>query len=567
MDNKHLSSFYKLLATAYLVLLFAQAVKAAKAERGRGEWQLLLNNTGVVAMHMALTYENTVIMFDQTDSGPSRYLLRRRFNGTRCEGTQNDLEDSSCYAHSVEYDVLRNKIRPLDVGSDTWCSSGSMLSNGTLIETGGFGAGSRRIRYFSPCRNGHCDWKQGKKLLSHERWYASNLRLPEKDDRIIVVGGRDVFSYEFVPKTLSRENSFNLPFLHKTYDKNQGRNNLYPILHLSSDGNIFIFANRDSILFDYKRNKVVKTYPRIPGKGSRSYPSTGSSVILPLHHTNGFKKVEVMICGGAAYGAYSAAKQGRFLKGLSSCGRMVITGNNHKWKMEKMPESRLMNDMIILPTGHILIINGVKNGCAGWELASNPSLRPYLYKPKKPLGKRFSILKSTKIARMYHSSAVLLPDGRVLVGGSNPNNKYTFKNVAHPTELRLQAFVPAHMGREFDHIRPKNVSIYTSKNDEVVAYGEEFEMKFLMEKENKEKLRNEVIFTAYATPFNTHSISMNQRMIILKCKNIVRNEDGWFNALLEAPPSAKVAPSGYYMLNVVNNGIPSGAQWVRFVYA
>ncbi|XP_075523622.1 aldehyde oxidase GLOX-like [Primulina tabacum] len=559
MENKQFHFSSKFLLLAFNVLLSNCAIIV----QGKGKWQLLLNNTGVVAMHMALTHHNTVLMSDQTESGQSGYQLRRRYNGTRCKGSRSDLQDSSCYAHSIEYDVMKNKIRPLNIGTNAWCSSGSILSNGTLIQTGGFGSGSRRIRYFKPCKNGHCDWRQGKKVLSVDRWYASNQLLPEKDDRIIVMGGRGVFSYEFVPKR-SNYKSYNLPFLRETYDRNGGGNNLYPIMHLSSDGNLFIFANRDSILFDYKRNKAVKKYPRIPGNGSRSYPSTGSSVILPLDHSNGFKKVEVMICGGANYGAFSAAKSGRFLKGLRSCGRMVITGNKHKWEMEKMPQSRLMSDMLLLPTGHVLIINGVKQGCAGWDSASNPSLEPYLYKPKKTLGRRFSVLKSTKIARMYHSSAILLPDGRVLIAGSNPNNKYAFNNVRYPTELRLEAFVPAHMGEEFDHQRPRNVSVHINGSDKGVGYGAEFNVHFFLEKKNGSS--NEVVFTAYSPPFNTHSTSMNQRMLILKCKKMLRGDNGGVNAVLEAPPSPKVAPSGYYMLSVVNNGIPSISQWVRFIH-
>ncbi|KAL3824906.1 hypothetical protein ACJIZ3_020935 [Penstemon smallii] len=569
MYNKNFfNSHIKFTPFTLLLFLSVYFYKPANATGGTGKWQLLLNNTGVVAMHMALTHHNTVIMFDQVSSGQSRYQLRRRFNGTQCKGTHKDLQDSSCYAHSVEYDVLKNKIRPLNIKTDTWCSSGSMLSNGTLVQTGGYSNGSRVVRYFDSCGNSHCDWRQGRKLLLDERWYASNLKLPENDDRVIVLGGRNVFSYEFVPKREANEKSFHLPFLEKTYEKNEGGNNLYPMIHLSSDGNLFVFANQDSILFNYKRNKVVKKFPRIPDKGSRSYPSTGSSVILPLDHKNGFRKVEVMICGGSSSGAVSAAKKGKFLKGLKTCGRMVITGNKHKWEMENMPGARLMNDMLVLPTGHVLIINGVKNGCAGWNYATKASLQPYLYKPNKTLGKRFSTLKSTKIARMYHSSAILLPDGRVLVAGSNPNRNYTFKNVPHPTELRLQAFVPGYMGKEFNERRPRNVSIYSGGNDEGVRYGEEFGVKFMLStNDTKKSKKNEVVFTAYAPPFNTHSMSMNQRMLVLKCKSMVVGEDGYVNSLVEAPPSANVAPAGYYMISVVNDGIPSLSQWVRFIHA
>lgn len=177
------------------------------------------------------------------------------------------------------------------------------MSNGTLLRSGGYGSGSRRIRYFKPCENGRCDWKQSKRSLFGKRWYASNQILPE-NDRVIVVGGRRAFGYELVPKLSSRDKSFDLPFLQKTDDRNARGNNLYSFLHLSSDGNLFIFANRDSVLFDYRHNRVVKTFPKIPGDGSRNYPSSGSSVILPLDHTNNFQKVEVMVCGGSASGEW-----------------------------------------------------------------------------------------------------------------------------------------------------------------------------------------------------------------------------------------------------------------------
>ncbi|KAK8659049.1 hypothetical protein V6N13_029264 [Hibiscus sabdariffa] len=537
---------------------------ARRTSSGRqGKWLLLRNNTGVVAMHMALTRENTVIIFDQTAAGPSQYRLHQRYNGSRCNTrSRNDLKDGTCYAHSVEYGIHDDNIRPLRLVSDPWCSSGSFLSNGTLMQIGGHGRGSKRVRYFRPCDNRQCNWLQSTRSLSDSRWYASNQLLPQHD-RVIVVGGRNAHSYEFVPKMHCQDKSFNLPFLHDTNDAGGGGNNLYPFLHLSPDGNLFIFANRDSILFNYRRNQVIKSFPRIPGGGSRNYPSSGSSVILPLDHGDKFQKVEVMVCGGSASGAYEAAGEGRFLRALDSCGRMVITGNNNKWSMENMPGPRTMHDMLILPTGHILIINGAKRGCAGWQNAATPSLKPYLYNPKKAVGERFTVLRATKIARMYHSSALVLPNGRVLVAGGNPNNKYTFSKVAYPTELRLQAFVPDYMDRQFHHLRPRNVTVEYGGNSTGVAYGRQFTIHFLLGR----RPGKDVEYSVYAPPFTTHSISMNQRLLNLRCQRMTRDAGGLMTAVLEAPPSPNVAPPGYYLLTVVNAGIPSLSKWITFINA
>lgn len=567
-NHKHFSAVLNVLKVTILLLLLLQCIElscvvgVSPATQTGGRWKLLLNNTGVVAMHMALTHDNTVVVFDQLSAGPSGYQLRRRFAGKRCTQSHSDLIDPDCYAHSVEYDISKNAVRALRLSSDTWCSSGSFLSNGTLLQTGGYSSGARKIRIFRPCKDHHCDWSEYRTLLSNDRWYASNLILPEHD-RMIVVGGRRTFSYEFVPKT-GKEKSFDLPLLHQTYNKREGESNLYPFLHLSSDGNIFIFANQDSVLFNYKRNRVVKTFPRIPGGGSRNYPSTGSSVILPLDYRNKFQEVEVMICGGSASGAYRAAKRGQFLKGLQSCGRMMITGNTHKWEMEEMPEPRLLNDMLILPTGNILIINGAKTGCAGWGNARNASLQPYLYNPKKQSNRRFKVLKSTKIARMYHSSAIVLPDGRILVAGGNPHRNYTFGNVAYPTELRLQSYHPFYTEQKYDDQRPKNVTIHYARGDYGIKYGGEFTVRFKLEK----KMSDVLEFNAYAPPFATHSISMNQRLLKLKNNRMERDGDGgWVSAVVEAPPSPTVAPAGYYLLTVVNGGIPSVSQWIRFIHS
>ncbi|KAJ9559881.1 hypothetical protein OSB04_005041 [Centaurea solstitialis] len=545
----------RLVEQLTLVFLLLNHVGKTVGVSSQWSWKLLLNNTGVVAMHMAVTHDNNVVIFDQTEAGPSAYRLRRQRNGRKCE----TRDDASCYAHSVEYNVLKNRVRALHLATDTWCSSGSFLSNGVSFRRAVTGWGREMSGIFGRVLITDVI---GRNIGSSYRFGGGTLRAYISHGRtgVIVVGGRSAFSYEFVPKFSGSGGPYNLGLLHQTYERNSKGNNLYPILHLSSDGNLFIFANRDSILFDYKRHKVLKKFPRIPGDGGRSYPSTGSSVILPLDHSDNFTKVEVMVCGGAAHGSYVATRQRRYLTGLRSCGRMVITGNHHRWRMENMPGPRLMSDMLVLPTGDILIVNGAKRGCAGWNRASSPALEPYLYKPKQSAGRRFQVLKQTKISRLYHSSAVLLPDGRILVAGGNPNSRYIMRRVAHPTELRLQALVPGYMSNRFDRLRPKNVTVAYPQHSTGVKNGETFDVNFRLAAES-----GNLSIVAYAPPFATHSLSMNQRLLRLEYLSLESGGQGLMEAKVVAPPSINVAPPGFYMLTVVNGGIPSRSSWVKII--
>ncbi|KAF5771085.1 putative glyoxal oxidase, galactose oxidase/kelch, beta-propeller [Helianthus annuus] len=64
-----------------------------------------------------------------------------------------------CTAHSVEYDLVLNTIRPLMVLTDVWCSSGVLTPDGSLVQTGGFNDGERIVRVFDKSC-GKCDWKE-----------------------------------------------------------------------------------------------------------------------------------------------------------------------------------------------------------------------------------------------------------------------------------------------------------------------------------------------------------------------------------------------------------------------
>lgn len=404
--------------------------------------------------------------------------------------------------------------------------------------------------------------------LSNRRWYASNQILP--DGRIIVVGGRNVFTYEFVPKNIVGGSYYNgayfFSFLKETKDPVfGGENNLYPFLHLLPDGNLFVFANKRSVLFDFKRNRVIREYPVIPGHEKRNYPSTGSSVLLPLNLT-GLRdptrmEAEVVVCGGAFPGAFSRALKREFVVASRSCGRIRVTDPDPKWVMEVMPIPRVMSDMIILPTGDVLIINGAKNGTAGWENAVNPVFHPVLYKPNEPdMGRRFEILSRAGTARMYHSSAVLLPDGRILVGGSNPHKLYDFRAYpnGYPTDLSLDAYYPDYLNPKYDFLRPNIIAIETVNNK--VSYEGMFSLTMSLEQYDIVK---GIVVSFVAPSFTTHSFGMNQRMLVLDVVDVKSMAPQLYRVTARGPLSPNLAPPGYYMLFVVHAGIPSGAVWVH----
>ena len=113
--------------------------------------------TAYSLMHMTTTSQNTVVMFDRTDFGPSQLRLP---NG-RCRDDLNDTAlTHDCSAHSIEYNIATNNVRPLMVMTDTWCSSGAFVSNGTLVSTGGYNDGAKAVRSFVPCANSACDWNE-----------------------------------------------------------------------------------------------------------------------------------------------------------------------------------------------------------------------------------------------------------------------------------------------------------------------------------------------------------------------------------------------------------------------
>ena len=208
-----------------------------------------------------------------------------------------------------------------------------------------------------------------------------------------------------------------------------------------------------------------------------------------------------------------------------------------------------MGNLINLPDGRILMLNGAQTGTAGygteaWTLnesyADNPILMPIMYDPSAPKGKRWSRdgLSPSTVPRMYHSSAVLLADGAVLVSGSNPNADYTVgKGVTYPTEYRVERFYPDY----YNERRPEPQGLPSQ-----LSYGGAY---FNVTLSNDDLFGN-VANAADATVvlirpgFSTHALSMGQRFVQLN-NTYTGNSDG--SAVLhvsQLPPNPAILAPG-----------------------
>jgi len=174
----------------------------------------------------------------------------------------------------------------------------------------------------------------------------------------------------------------------------------------------------------------------------------------------------------------------------------------------------------------------------GQSNADNPVLTPWLYTPSAPAGQRFTTgFASTTIARMYHSSASLLPDASVIIAGSNPNNDVTTRK--YPTEYRVEYFRPPYMSlpRPSYNGAPQNIN-----------YGQTFTV----------SITNPGLATVFQAVimdlgFHTHAVSLDSKYVGLVSKyNYITS-----TLTITGPPNTFIYPPGPAWLYVLGDGIPS----------
>lgn len=138
------------------------------------------------------------------------------------------------------------------------------------------------------------------------------------------------------------------------------------------DGKVFIVANNQSILYDIEA-QTETILPTIPNGVHVTNPMDGTATLLPLSPPEFIP--EVLVCGGSNFSDATPSEDLSSQDPASDqCTRITLTpeGIEKGWIIERMPEGRMMPEMVLLPNGQVLITNGAGTGYAAVASVGDP---------------------------------------------------------------------------------------------------------------------------------------------------------------------------------------------------
>jgi hypothetical protein len=193
---------------------------------------------------------------------------------------------------------------------------------------------------------------------------------------------------------------------------------------------------------------------------------------------------------------------------------------------------RRQHNATILADGTVLVTGGTS--ACGFSDETGGVFVPELY---DPAANSWTNMANASVIRVYHSTAVLLLDGRVLVAGSGDGAGVT-------PQFNYEIFSPPYL---FKGTQPTY-----NLTSSAMRYGQPF----TVQTPNGASITKVTIIRLGAA---THAFDMGQRLNTL---SFTKAADG-LSLTLTPPASGRIAPPGPYMLFIVNGqGVPSVAQVV-----
>ena len=336
----------------------------------------------------------------------------------------------------------------------------------------------------------------------------------------------------------------------------------YPYISLLTNGNAYIAGPGPNTVIDASGSGF---YTR-PFKDPFDPHNEGTSVM--------YAPGKIIILGGSGTGIGGAMTTAAHYNEAPGVSDWQSAGT--------LTHGRHYPTATVLPDGNVLVTGGTN--CAGTNnLDCGPGgtyggavQTPELWDPAEPQVWRQMTPTTSGVPRVYHSIALLMLDGRVLVGGGGlPAAKGETVTLPGGGSVVCQGTGPDDFPacREFGH---KNVEFYSppylfNANGSAavrpaiisappsISYGQTFKVGIGNVKASQLKEKAVLI----RLPSVTHTYNQDQRRIEV---NITRDPADEDNITITAPGGGTVCPPGPYMLFLINNNgrnTPSVAKVIR----
>ena len=435
-----------------------------------------------------------------------------------------------------------------------YCSGQSFLSNGDVLVAGGnlvwasdpgddftLFAGHNRAFTFDPFNE---KWTEQPRMR-HGRWYPSQVEMA--DGRTAILSG---YSEQAPGGLYNQELEVFTPSSDPdgvgtmTYQPTGSKNlSTYPHLVTLPDGTIAAAGP------DRWDTAILDPGPMSWTESARAnvHRDAGNAVLVPQGPNGSWK---IMQIGGWDHGidpvddGLPPSGDGTW-PAQATTESVDLSASSPQWTYQQ-PQNlgRVSANTVLLPDGSMVTVGGGRAySTSQGSYLVNDDGRQRQVELYDPATGAWRLGPAQQEDRAYHSTAVLLPDGRVFSGGDDMHPIPSGGGFSSSDTAEI--YSPPYM---FKGTRPAISSAPTQ-----VSPGQQFTVG-----SSSANLSKAVLM---APPATTHGADMQQRNVPLQ---VVSSQAGT-GLTVKAPPSYGVAPPGYYMLFLLNSqGVPSVAKWVRF---
>lgn len=495
----------------------------------QGKWELLPFHSGVLAVHAALLPTGKVLFF--AGSGSSAKRFESPDFGDEAKGIFTSVvwdwqAAGAAFFHPQTLRAANGKPFDFFCGGDAFLPDGRLLSAGGTSHYNPF-MGRADAAAFDPQTQ---QWSFVKPM-AHGRWYPTLINLG--DGRVLATTGLNEAGNDH-NQALEIYSSTTDTWEVKHFAPGFPGLPLYAHLFLLQDGRVFFSGGRmddplqvEPCLFDLTKNPVP-TQP-VPDLLDPVLRNQSASVLLPPA-----QEQKVMIIGGGPVGKpdKTDATDKVSIVDLKAVNPVYAAA-------APMQLPRLHLNAVLLPDRTVF----VTGGSLKQEDTPLARLQPEIYDPAT---NTWSLMAEATVPRLYHSTALLLPDGRVVAAGSNPEGgqSVTWEPPDPEEEMRLEVFNPPYL---FKGSRPMLAPVQPEWK-----YGQSVTLQ-------TPQAGNIRWISLIKNGVTTHSFDSGQRLVDVE---ILMQANGTIQARVTDNPN--LAPPGWYMLFLTDtNGVPSIAQWIH----